>query len=51
MFAPTNLAEDAITALREGGDSLVCNDHLHPNDRGHAKIAETFVTAARLGDP
>jgi lysophospholipase L1-like esterase len=28
-----------------GGDALVSPDHVHPNDAGHAKIAEAFAGA------
>lgn len=30
------------------GDALILADHVHPNDRGHAKIAESFAAAFRL---
>lgn len=33
----------------EGGDSLVLDDHVHPNAAGHARIAEIFAAAERLG--
>jgi lysophospholipase L1-like esterase len=33
----------------EGGDALLSEDHVHPNDAGHAKIAEIFA-AARVQD-
>jgi lysophospholipase L1-like esterase len=32
----------------EGGDALVSDDMVHPNDEGHAKIAEIFAAAERL---
>ena len=31
-------------------DELVCEDHVHPNDRGHAAIAAIFAGATRLRD-
>lgn len=34
----------------EGGDSLISEDDVHPNDLGHAKIAEIFAEAVRVGD-
>ena len=50
MLARTNLAEDAVMVLREGGDSLVSEDHVHPNALGHPRKAEIFAAATRLGD-
>jgi lysophospholipase L1-like esterase len=32
----------------EGGDALISEDHVHPNDQGHARIAEIFAAAMRL---
>jgi lysophospholipase L1-like esterase len=32
----------------EGGDGLISEDHVHPNDQGHAKIAEIFAAATRI---
>lgn len=43
-YAPVNERMGA-----EGGDALIAPDHVHPNDRGHAKIAEIFAAATRLG--
>ncbi|HEV7275745.1 MAG TPA: SGNH/GDSL hydrolase family protein [Devosiaceae bacterium] len=42
FYAPVNERMGA-----EGGDELVCADHVHPNDRGHARIAEIFADASR----
>jgi lysophospholipase L1-like esterase len=33
---------------REGGDALLSGDQVHPNDAGHAKIAEIFAGATRV---
>jgi lysophospholipase L1-like esterase len=43
-YAPVNERMRA-----EGGDSLVSEDHVHPNDAGHARIAEIFAAATRPG--
>lgn len=32
----------------EGGDALISADFVHPNDAGHAKIAEVFAAAMRI---
>ncbi len=32
----------------EGGDALISDDHVHPNDAGHAVIATIFAEATRL---
>ena len=39
-YAPVN---EMMAA--EGGDALLSPDHVHPNDAGHAKIAEAFAGA------
>ncbi|WP_309083732.1 SGNH/GDSL hydrolase family protein [Chelativorans sp.] len=44
FYAPVNERMGA-----EGGDLLLSEDHVHPNDAGHAKIAEIFADATRLG--
>ena len=46
FYAPVNERMGA-----EGADALISADHVHPNDRGHARIAEIFAAATRLGDP
>lgn len=33
---------------RESGDALISPDHVHPNDLGHAKIAEIVAAAERV---
>ncbi len=39
---------DTYAQMRDGGGvSLISGDHIHPNDAGHAKIAEAVLTAAR----
>ena len=43
FYAPVN---EQMTA--SGGDSLISADHVHPNDIGHASIAEAFAGALRL---
>lgn len=45
FYAPVNERMGA-----EGGDSLICEDHVHPNDLGHAEIAEIFAGAQRSDD-
>ena len=45
FYAPVNERMGA-----EGGDALVSEDMVHPNDEGHAKIAEIFAAAERLAD-
>jgi lysophospholipase L1-like esterase len=45
FYAPVNERMGA-----EGGDGLISEDHVHPNDRGHAKIAEIVAHATRQGD-
>lgn len=44
-YAPVNERMGA-----EGGDALVSEDRVHPNDAGHAKIAQIFAEAERLAD-
>ncbi|HTN63386.1 MAG TPA: SGNH/GDSL hydrolase family protein [Devosia sp.] len=44
FYAPVNERMGA-----EGGDRLICPDNVHPNDEGHAKIAEIFAAATLLG--
>jgi lysophospholipase L1-like esterase len=34
---------------REGGDALISDDHVHPNDAGHARIAAIFADATQAG--
>jgi lysophospholipase L1-like esterase len=46
FYAPVNERMGA-----EGGDGLISDDHVHPNDLGHAKIAEIFAEATPLGGP
>lgn len=46
FYAPVNERMGA-----GGGDGLVSEDHVHPNDRGHATIAEAFAAAMRPGAP
>jgi len=35
----------------KGGDSMICEDHVHPSDYGHARVAAIFADATRLGGP
>ena len=35
----------------EGGDALIGDDHVHPNEAGHARIAEIFAAATRPVTP
>lgn len=42
FYAPVNERMSA-----EGGDSLVLDDHVHPNAAGHRKIAEIFAGATK----
>lgn len=42
FYAPVNERMGA-----EGADALICEDHVHPNDRGHALIADIFADATR----
>lgn len=44
-YAPINERMGA-----EGGDGLISEDRVHPNDAGHAKIARIFAEAERLAD-
>lgn len=44
-YAPVNELMGA-----QGGDALLSPDHLHPNDAGHAKIAEAFAGAIQSSD-
>jgi len=46
FYAPVN---ERMTA--EGGDALIRDDHVHPNEAGHARIAEIFAAATRLVTP
>jgi len=43
FYAPVN-----ERMQREGGDALLSDDYVHPNDEGHAKIAQIFASATRL---
>jgi lysophospholipase L1-like esterase len=43
FYAPVN---ERMTL--EGGDALISEDFVHPNDAGHAKIAEIFAAATRI---
>jgi lysophospholipase L1-like esterase len=43
FYAPVN---ERMAA--EGADALISPDHVHPNDAGHAKIAEIFAAATHL---
>lgn len=42
FYAPVN--ERMAT---EGGNALICDDHVHPNEAGHARITEIFAAATR----
>jgi lysophospholipase L1-like esterase len=44
-YAPVNEVMGA-----EGGDALVSPDHVHPNDAGHARIAQAFAGATLSTD-
>jgi lysophospholipase L1-like esterase len=46
FYAPVNERMGA-----EGGDALLSEDHVHPNDTGHARIAEIFADALIPGAP
>jgi lysophospholipase L1-like esterase len=46
FYAPVNERMGA-----EGGDALLSEDHVHPNDAGHAKIAEIFADATQEAAP
>lgn len=46
FYAPVNERTSA-----EGGDALIRDDHVHPNEAGHAKIAEIFAGATRMVMP
>ncbi|MCR6670539.1 SGNH/GDSL hydrolase family protein [Devosia ginsengisoli] len=46
FYAPVN---ERMAA--EGGDALIRNDHVHPNEAGHASIAEIFAAATRPVTP
>ena len=43
FYAPVN---ERMTT--EGGDALILPDHVHPNARGHGKIAEIFAAATMV---
>lgn len=35
----------------EGGDAVIRDDHVHPNEAGHARIGKIFAEATRLVTP
>jgi lysophospholipase L1-like esterase len=43
----TFLAPVSRRMAEEGGDALICDDHVHPDDAGHAVIADAFALAER----